>query len=84
MFEKQPLQVVQLAVLGEPLDGGDLFALAARRQHDTAMDRRAAEQHCAGAAVAGFAAALGAGHAKPFPKRVKQQRREKDSAKAVG
>ena len=36
MFEKQPLQTVQLAVLGQPLDGGDLFALAARRRRDDA------------------------------------------------
>jgi HlyD family secretion protein len=66
VLQKQPLQLVQLTVLGEPLYRGDLFPLAARGQHDATVDRHTVEQNRAGAAVTGLAAALGAGHPEPF------------------
>ena len=54
------LDWMQLAVLGEALDGGDLAALAAEGGHQTGMERLAVQPHRAGAAVAGIAALLDA------------------------
>ena len=56
------LDGMQLAVLGEALDGGDLLAFAAERRHQAGMERLAVHPHRAGAAVAGVAAFLDAEH----------------------
>ena len=56
------LDGMQLAVLGEAFDGGDLAAFAAEGGHQAGMERLAVEPHRAGAAVAGVAALLDAEH----------------------
>ena len=58
------LHGMQLAVLGEALDGGDLAALAAEGGHQAGVERLAVEPHRAGAAVAGIAALLDAEHSR--------------------
>ena len=56
------LDGMQLAVLGEAFDGGDLLAFAAEGRHQAGMERLAVHPHRAGAAVAGVAAFLDAEH----------------------
>jgi hypothetical protein len=56
------LDGMQLAVLGEALDGRDLAALAAEGGHQAGVERLAVEPHRAGAAVARVAAFLDAEH----------------------
>src|SRR5262249_52365474 len=56
------LHLVQLAVLGEPLDGGDLLAGRVAHRKTAGAYRLAVEVYCAGAALRDAAAVLGAGH----------------------
>ena len=57
-IEKGLLHWMQLAVLGETFDGGDLTTSGAERGHQARMDRLAVEPHRTGAAIAGVAALL--------------------------
>ena len=68
------LHRVQLAVLGEPLDGGDLLAVRLDREHVAGLHAAAAQVHGAGAAVAGVAADHGPGLAEPFAQVVDEKR----------
>ena len=61
--EEGLLHRMQLAVRGEPLDGGDLPPRGAKGRHQAGMHRLAVEPHRAGAAIAGVAALLDAEHA---------------------
>ena len=70
MLEKKTLQFVQLAVLAESLDRGDLLSFAARGQNDTTMHGHATQQNRAGTAVTGFAAALRARETESFSERI--------------
>ena len=58
------LHRVQLAVLGEPLDGGHLVPVGLDREHVAGLHALAVEVDGAGAAVAGVAADHGAGLAE--------------------
>jgi hypothetical protein len=56
------LDGMQLAVLAEAFDGGDLLALAAEGRHQAGVEGMAVQPHRAGAAVAGIAALLDPEH----------------------
>ncbi len=60
------LHGVQLPVLGEALDRGDLVAVRLHREHVAGLHARAVEVDGAGSAVAGVAADDGAGLAEAF------------------
>ena len=62
-IEEGLLHRMQRAVLGQPLDGGDLAAGGAEGRHQAGMHRLAVEPDRAGAAIAGIAALLDAEHA---------------------
>ena len=64
-IEKGLLHLVQLAVGGEPLDGGDRVPCTAIGRHEAGMVGHAVEPHRAGAAVALVAPLLDAEKAKP-------------------
>ena len=59
---KRLLDGMQLAVLGEAFDGGDLLAFAAEGRDQAGVERFAVQPHRAGAAVAGVATLLDAEH----------------------
>src|SRR5918996_3555417 len=61
MLAERRLHRVQLAVLRQALDGGDLRALGLYREHGAALHRFAIDVDHAGAALAGVAADVGAG-----------------------
>ena len=52
---------MELSVLREPLDGGDVGALGLNREHRACLDRAAVDVHDAGAALAGVAPHVGSG-----------------------
>jgi hypothetical protein len=62
-IEKGLLHWMQLAVLGETFDGGDLTTGGSERRHQARMDRLAVEPNRTGAAIAGVAALLDPEHA---------------------
>src|SRR5262249_49543184 len=67
------LQRVQLAVLAEAFDGRDVAALHLHGQLEARLDDFAVDQHRAGAADAGLAAALGAGEVQVVAQEIGQQ-----------
>src|SRR4051794_19365780 len=56
------LHGMQLRLLGQTLDGGDVIAIVHRRQAETGMDALAIDQDRAGPALAVIAPLLRAGH----------------------
>ena len=61
MIHEGPLQSVELVAGGEPFDGAYLLAVGLHCEHQAGADRRAVDQHGAGAADAVLAADMGAG-----------------------
>src|SRR4051812_8392900 len=68
------LQGVQLAVLRQPFDGGDLRAVGLNRQYGAGFDADAIEHDSAGATLAGIAADVGSGQPKRIAQIMHQQR----------
>src|SRR3546814_5203559 len=69
------LHRMQLAVRGgEAFDGGDRGALGLGGQHGAGLDAATIDMDDAGAALAGVAAHMGAGHAENVSQRLDQKR----------
>ena len=76
------LHRVQLVgALGQALDGEHLRALGLDRQHGAGLHRLAVDVDDAGAALAGVAADMGAGHAEMLAQELNQQRARLDLAR---
>jgi hypothetical protein len=71
---------MQLAVLGQALDGRDLRALAGDRQRGAALHRLAVDMDDAGPALAGIAADMGASQAELVAQELDEQRAAFDLA----
>src|SRR5215472_16933339 len=71
--DERALQRVQSALACQPLDRGDLAALAGDRERQARQHPLAVRQHGARAARPLIAALLGPGQPQPLPQRVKQR-----------
>src|SRR3546814_15280833 len=66
---------------GEAFDGGDRGALGLGGQHGAGLDAATIDMDDAGAALAGVAAHMGAGHAENVSQRLDQKRARFDIAR---
>src|SRR4029453_1182584 len=72
LLDKGPLDVGQLALWAEPLDGADVAAGGVGGRHTAGRHQHPVQQHRAGAALALLAGVLGAGQAEPLAQHVQQ------------
>jgi hypothetical protein len=73
MLDEPFLQRVQLCARGQPLDGQQLGAVGLDREDGTGLHRLAVEIDRTGAAVAGLASDMGAGHVELLAQEMDQQ-----------